>query len=342
MSHLFYTHLLPTSLLVAACLFLSACPAPAPEEAPIAVFFSQVGQDVPEAEHLDQRFCAFLDATTQSIDLASFDIDLPCVETSLKALHQRGVQVRIVTDSDHITPVIKALKKAKIPVVEDNRSAFMHNKFAVRDARTVWSGSFNFTENDARKNNNNAQIIHSQELATNYSQEFAEMFNDKAFGPTSPANTPHPQVTVGNTLIENYFSPEDDLPPKLRALLEKAEQDIHFLAFSFTDDELGKVLLAKAKAGVKVSGVFEKTGASSASSQYGRLKKAKLDVKRDGNNRLLHHKVFIIDGKIVATGSYNFSRNAARSNDENMLFIHNPEVATQYLEEYERIAAAGS
>lgn len=342
MLHLFYPHLRPAGLMLAASLFLSACPAPAPEETAVQVFFSQVGQDVPEAEHLDQRFCTFLDATTQAVDLASFDIDLPCVKTSLTALHQRGVKVRIVTDSDHITPVITALKKVGIPVVEDHRSAFMHNKFAVRDARTVWTGSFNFTENDARKNHNNAQMIHSQPLADNYTQEFEEMFSAQAFGPTSPANTPHPQVTVGETLIENYFSPEDDLPPKLRALLEKAEQDIHFLAFSFTDEELGKVLIAKAKAGVKVAGVFEKTGASSASSQYGRLKKAQLDVKRDGNNRLLHHKVLIIDGKIVATGSYNFSRNAARSNDENMLFIHSPEVAAQYLAEYERIAAAGS
>jgi len=50
-----------------------------------------------------------------------------------------------------------------------------------------------------------------------------------------------------------------------------------------------------------------------------------------------HHKVIVIDGRLVITGSYNFSRNADRKNDENVLMIASPVVASAYLREFERL-----
>jgi phosphatidylserine/phosphatidylglycerophosphate/cardiolipin synthase-like enzyme len=43
----------------------------------------------------------------------------------------------------------------------------------------------------------------------------------------------------------------------------------------------------------------------------------------------MHNKVLIIDNKTVVAGSYNFSENA-EANDENMLVIESPQVATAY------------
>ena len=51
----------------------------------------------------------------------------------------------------------------------------------------------------------------------------------------------------------------------------------------------------------------------------------------------MHHKVFIIDGETVITGSYNFSRSAEERNDENTLIIHSPTVAAQFQAEFERV-----
>jgi len=51
----------------------------------------------------------------------------------------------------------------------------------------------------------------------------------------------------------------------------------------------------------------------------------------------MHHKVMIIDGQTVVTGSYNFSASAQNRNDENALVIHDPQIAAQYLGEFERI-----
>ena len=47
-------------------------------------------------------------------------------------------------------------------------------------------------------------------------------------------------------------------------------------------------------------------------------------------------KVFVIDEKILVTGSLNFSNNADESNDENVVVITNSDIAAQYIKEFER------
>jgi phosphatidylserine/phosphatidylglycerophosphate/cardiolipin synthase-like enzyme len=47
--------------------------------------------------------------------------------------------------------------------------------------------------------------------------------------------------------------------------------------------------------------------------------------------------VFIVDEQIVVMGSYNFSGNAEDSNDENVLIIHNPEIAAAYFAEWQKV-----
>jgi phosphatidylserine/phosphatidylglycerophosphate/cardiolipin synthase-like enzyme len=53
----------------------------------------------------------------------------------------------------------------------------------------------------------------------------------------------------------------------------------------------------------------------------------------------MHHKVFVIDGKTVVMGSFNFSESADEKNDENLLIIEDPELAKKYLAEFERVYA---
>jgi phosphatidylserine/phosphatidylglycerophosphate/cardiolipin synthase-like enzyme len=51
----------------------------------------------------------------------------------------------------------------------------------------------------------------------------------------------------------------------------------------------------------------------------------------------MHHKVIVLDGQSVVTGSYNFSNNAETRNDENLLVIESPEIASQYEAEFRRV-----
>jgi phosphatidylserine/phosphatidylglycerophosphate/cardiolipin synthase-like enzyme len=108
------------------------------------------------------------------------------------------------------------------------------------------------------------------------------------------------------------------------------------MAFSFTLQSVSNVLLEQASAGVKVDGIFERVGSETDDSQLTRLFCANLPVRQDGSSFVLHHKVFIVDTDTVITGSFNFSANAAASNDDNILIIQDRDLAAQYIAEYDR------
>ena len=274
--------------------------------------------------------------------MAIYDLNLWSLRDALLEAHRRGVSVRIVTESDNLDEEeMQALVEAGIPVLGDRREALMHDKFAVIDHRQVWTGSMNYTIRDAYHNNNNLIALDSTPLAQNYLAEFDEMFVEDQFGASSPAATPYRVVDVDGREVETYFSPDDGTAGRLLELLRGAEESIHFLAFSFTSDDLAEAMIDRSRVGVVVTGVFEESQeASNQGSEYDRMRSAGLDVRLDGNPTNMHHKVIIIDGKIVVTGSYNFSANAEERNDENTLILHDPLLAAAYLEEFERVYAA--
>ena len=59
-----------------------------------------------------------------------------------------------------------------------------------------------------------------------------------------------------------------------------------------------------------------------------------IDVVKDSNPNNMHHKVFIIDGSIVITGSYNPTGNGNKGNDENVLIIYSDDLAKKFENEF--------
>ncbi|MBI5830395.1 MAG: DUF1669 domain-containing protein [Chloroflexi bacterium] len=274
-----------------------------------------------------------------TVDAATYEFNLPAMAEALIAAHNRGVTVRLVTDTDTMDQdAVQSVAAAGIPVVEDDKSAIMHDKFVIVDSASVWTGSWNFTENDTYRNNNNLINIAAPEMVANYQAEFNEMFEQRDFGAGSPANTPYPQFTVGGVLIENYFSPDDDVAQHILAAIQSATRSIYFAAFTFTRDDFSQALIERAGDGVSVQGVYESRQVAAGSDQsYNALTGAGLPVLEDGNAYTMHHKFMIIDGSVVVTGSYNFSKAAEQSNDENVLIIHDPAIAAQYLKEFAKV-----
>lgn len=297
----------------------------------------------PEEERrggVDEIIAQDITAAQNRVDIASFDLDSVPMIDALIELEGRGVEVRVVVDNEH-TPegTINRLRRNGISVVVDDRSALMHNKFVVIDGRYLWMGSMNFSSNGVYCNNNNLVRFDSPELAANYTTEMDEMYIERAFGPTSPQNT-NIRFTINGINIENYFSSEDEISAILARTIARADSEILFMAFSFTQEDIGEAMLERAEAGVTVRGVFETSGSETSFSYYGPLNDAGFDtiqVRQDGNPRIMHHKVIIIDRSVVVFGSYNFSGSAEDSNDENTMIIYDPEFASYFVEEFETV-----
>lgn len=313
----------------------------------IAVYFTTPRYPDDPALHtgsIDLHLVNLIDSAQRQVDAAAYELDIPTVTDALLRAHRRGVQVRLVTDGEYEDEeMVARLRQTGVPVtVRPKGGGIMHNKFVVVDGSWVWTGSWNFTKNCTYRNNNNAVLIASPHLAENYATEFEELFGGK-FGPTSPKNTPYPTLMIEvpekslQVLVEVYFAPEDKVASHLIPVLSRARQSVHFMAFSFTSRDIADTLIKLARRGVSVEGVVETRGSDTVYAQYSWLKEAGIPVWKDGNPYLLHHKVFIVDGAIVVLGSYNFSGNAEKDNDENLLIIHDPEVATRFVAEFERV-----
>ena len=256
-----------------------------------------------------------------TIHCAFFEFDLEQIIMLMKA---KNAQV-VVDDESYNSSFTFARK--------DKAHHLMHNKFCVLDNTTVWTASMNPKHTDNERNNNNVVIISSSALAKNYEDEFEELWGGTFGGGTRTRNT---HILLNGTLIENYFCPEDWCANRVLEALDTANKSIYFMTFSFTDNQIGNMLLKKHDAGVVVKGIFEKSQNNSFS-EFPKLAAAGIAVEWDKNKYNMHNKVFIIDEHIVVTGSFNPTKNGDTDNDENILIIHDAAIAKKFVEEFNRL-----
>lgn len=290
---------------------------------------------------IDGPLAAAIDSARLTLDIAIYSIGLRSIRDAIIRAHKRGVQVRMVMESDNMDrSAPQRLKEEGIPILGDRREGLMHNKFVIIDGYEVWTGSANFTETGLYDDNNFLLRIRSVKIAENFIKEFNEMFVDDKFGDNIVPETPNPRVAVEGTEIETYFSPDDGVQRRIVEVVNSAQESIYFMAFSFTSDPIGEAMRARARAGVTVAGVMEDEQIrSNVGTEYDPFRQAGLNVYRDGNPGQMHHKVIIVDERIVILGSYNFSNAAETRNDETALVIFDEQLAALFLEEFKRIVA---
>lgn len=347
------------SLLLALVVALSACdiafPA-APATSPAATFTAtnlpadwlNISFTDPNGPHAhdyeggpDQALAAAIDQARLAVDVAAYSFNLWSIRDALIHAFQRGVNVRMVMESDNMdTEEVQQMQDAGISIVGDQREGLMHDKFVVIDRSQIWTGSLNYTVGGAYKDNNNLIEIRSNQLADIYTHEFEQMYSHRLFGPDRISSLPNPKkLTINGTALEIYFSPEDMPAARIVQLIQDAKQSIDFMAYSFTSNDIGDAMIEMANAGVTVSGVMDESqvGANQGT-EYDSLMQSGLDVRLDGSQTgLMHHKVIIIDKGIVITGSYNFTASAEEANDENLIIFFNSDIAARYLEEFQRV-----
>jgi phosphatidylserine/phosphatidylglycerophosphate/cardiolipin synthase-like enzyme len=302
-----------------------------------------VDDDSNLAGSIPEKLIGYINDAKSTIHIASFEFNLTPVAEALIVAHKRGVEVLWVTDDEYGIDAdeeddhgqFAMLERAGIEIRDDARGALMHNKFWIFDGQIVWTGSTNITTNGNFRNNNNVIVLRSTKVAKIYEREFEELWAGES-GPTSPSTVDQQSVTIDGTPVQILFAAEDEVASHLVPMLEGAKKSIRFMAFSFTHNGIGDAVLARAGAGIDVKGIFETRGSETEYSEMPILYCAGVPVRQDGNPGMFHHKVFVIDDKMVVTGSFNFSDNANESNDENVVIVANDDIAALYLREFER------
>ncbi|MDK2372870.1 MAG: phospholipase D family protein [Candidatus Korarchaeota archaeon] len=137
----------------------------------------------------------------------------------------------------------------------------------------------------------------------------------------------------GDKIIGPFFCPEDRCSSVVIDWISRANESVDLAIYSFTLDSVGDALVRAHERGVKVRVIMERNQLNRWS-EYNRLREAGIEVKLDGNPAYMHNKFMVIDGRVVLTGSYNYTKQADTRNDENLLVVIGEDIAGAYEAEF--------
>jgi phosphatidylserine/phosphatidylglycerophosphate/cardiolipin synthase-like enzyme len=319
----------------------------------IHIYFNSKRANI--AGDLTGQLRSFIATTKSSLDCAIYDLRAPEILTALRDVADAGKTLRLAYDGGQkrtgglmadpkpsgTAHAIAAAGLAKFatPVHMTGRH-LMHDKFLVRDGRSVWTGSANFTVGGLELQDNNCLVLDSAKLAAIYKT----IFKDLITAPLKPASKSAQQpLPIGSITFTPYFAPDtgegvDQLSVRL---LEKANK-LRLMFFLMSDPDILGALARFKKRGADIKGIYDKNGMNDVR-RFSKQPQASFWFQNDKRfvaapshafsanreNDFMHNKTMIIDDKIVITGSYNFSENA-EANDENLLLIESRDVATAY------------
>jgi len=307
---------------------------------PIAAWFGPAAPDDPNGIFTNLR--RFISIAESTLFCAIHELDVLVLAQDLAAAKQRGVRVEIILESQWMQDgenqaAISILREGGVKIIPDHKkSGLMHNKYLIADRKRVWSGSANLTINCLFLHYNDSIWLESQDAALRFYRNYLNLLNPPAGGQTFPSRDY--RITIGETPVDIWFSPEDRPTRHFVNSLYHTREEIRFTIFAYSSAEILDAMLRANRAGVKIAGIFDDSFSSPDMVKtwkrfpYGELSgKPGVMVTWDGEGAKVHHKHMILDKKTVITGSFNFSQNAEKNNDENITAIHSPELAEQYI-----------
>lgn len=136
-----------------------------------------------------------------------------------------------------------------------------------------------------------------------------------------------------------HFSPGESCRQKILALCRGARSQIDVCVFTLTDDVLAEALLACHRRGVAVRLLTDNEKEFDAGSDVPWLREQGVPVRVDRSEYHMHHKFAIFDGRQLLNGSFNWTRSASTSNEENLLVIEHAPLVADFRAEFERLWA---
>jgi hypothetical protein len=137
---------------------------------------------------------------------------------------------------------------------------------------------------------------------------------------------------------ECLFFPSPDSHARLLQVLRRAHTSLDVAVFSITDNDIADTLVAATQRGVAVRVISDDEQVKQQGSDVLRLHAAGMAVKVDKSPQFhMHHKFVVIDGAVVATGSYNWTQQAHTGNHENMLLLEDASAVRQYQDSFDKM-----
>lgn len=142
------------------------------------------------------------------------------------------------------------------------------------------------------------------------------------------ATVPTAQTLRGGA--EVFFSPGESCRQAIVRQINQAVRELKVCVFTISDDHITHQLLLAHQKGVAVQIITDNDKSLDEGSDIEQLWRAGIAVRMDTTPNHMHHKFMVADQKTLITGSYNWTRSAARFNHENILVTREPETVKHF------------
>ncbi|WP_052158693.1 phospholipase D-like domain-containing protein [Halobacillus sp. BBL2006] len=132
--------------------------------------------------------------------------------------------------------------------------------------------------------------------------------------------------------IQYFLSKKSSPQKEIIETIQNAEQTIDVAIFLFTNKNIVAELCQAAKRGVKVRVFTDRKQLETSQVQYDHMKEMAqygIAIRTNTHDGTMHIKMLIADQKKALVGSYNFTYNAEKKNDEILVTITNEKQAVK-------------
>jgi mitochondrial cardiolipin hydrolase len=134
-----------------------------------------------------------------------------------------------------------------------------------------------------------------------------------------------------------YFSPNGGAADYIVSFINKTNKTLDIAVYSLTHDKISEAIIDAHKRGVNIRILTDALQAKGSSSDDELLERSGIDLRRDTQPGLMHHKFAISDGISLGFGSFNWSVNADTRNMENWNVCRLKYVIESYQKEFDKI-----
>lgn len=134
-----------------------------------------------------------------------------------------------------------------------------------------------------------------------------------------------------------YFSPNGGAADYIIKFIDKTKHTLDVAVYSLTHDKIAEALIKAKDRGVKIRLLTDALQAKGANSDDELLELSGVNIRRDTQSGLMHHKFAISDNKALGFGSFNWTVNADTRNAENWNVCRIKYAIESYQKEFEKI-----
>ncbi len=139
---------------------------------------------------------------------------------------------------------------------------------------------------------------------------------------------------------EVCFSPDEPCDLKLIQLVKSAKESVDIAVYDINRDQLVHELILASKR-IQVRVVADKRQAKGNHSLVPLMIKAGVPLKFGHQRGIMHNKFTIVDGRMIETGSFNYTNHATEANNENQIYLSTPNIVSLYKKRFDVLWSNG-